>query len=489
MSKPVQVVVGEKSVKVTLYSGADDPDLPDYIKKLPLTIRSRWVSNYNWGVMDTQDDEDAAEQADTYTTVSVDDMSEMLAAMKELGAGGNTPVSIKAVRAVVPTPVKARTPVVTAPLVKEGVQAGSFMQRFKAWLTDDGGEGRAAVVPTNPLNMFSVYKGNDGSMHVLTVYSNIFKDSHQQILSTAAHQEYVAAAEAGKALYPDLYLWHGGPDTKWGTVETVSFVDGFAIAGGVVDPGKEHVALKLKEMADKGELAVSHGFLGLLGSDGVYQRYRPFEISPLPVGSESNPWTGVDFNLKENGMAFTDKKKTWLKTNFGMDDAAITQAEKSFEAMGAALKPLIDYKEGAGETPAPPPPAPTPPDPAPVPPPPNPAGVAAAAVTAEETIMPQITAMAKAIEGLGLQIKALKEAAPAAATAAAEDMVLAKIAAGTGFSPTKDAGNVQAGLKEDDEDDFLAKAFLGIFPNINGNGAQAGAAVGAVPAMAPVEAK
>lgn len=487
MSKPVQVVVGEKSVKVTLYSGADDPDLPDYIKKLPLTIRSRWVSNYNWGVMDTQDDEDAAEQADQYTTVSVDDMAEILGVKEVMGAGDKTPnISVSSVRAAI-APTKSQA----APLDRTGVQAGSFLQRFKAWFTDP--ESMPAPKPTvlssNPLNMFSVYKGDDGSMHVLTVYSNIFKDSHKQIISTAAHQEYVAAAEAGDAYYPDLYLWHGGPDTKWGTVETVSFVDGFAIAGGVVDPGKEHVALKLKEMADKGELAVSHGFLGLLGSDGVYQRYRPFEISPLPVGSESNPWTGVDFNLKENGMAFTDKKKAWLKTNFKMNDDDIVAAEKSFEAMGAALKPLIDYKEGAGETPAPTPPAPTPPDPAPVPPPPNPAAPAAPAVTAaaaEDSLAPQIVAMAKAIEGLAVQVKALKEAAPAAATAAAEDMVLARIASANGFSPTCDPGNVQTGVKEGAEDDFLEKAFLGIF-QAKDPGAGVGAVVGAVPANAEVK--
>jgi hypothetical protein len=442
MSRIMERVAGDKSVKVTLYSGADDPDLPGHVKQLPVGIRSRWVNQYNWAVMDTQDDEDAREQADSYTTVSVDDVAEILGSKS---ASGTAPTAI--------------TPVQPVPSATQPVQVGA--NKPLSMLDKILGKKQSVIQP----GMFLLYKGKDGDLKTLLAYSNVFRDKDKEIFSTASHKEYAEAAEAGDALYPDLHLWHGGPDTKWGTIETVSFVDSFAVAGGTVLPGKEGVALRLKEMADKGELAVSFGYIGLRGPDGVYALYRPFEISPLPVGSESNPWT--DLSFKENGMAFSDKKKGWLKENFGMNDEQIVAAEKSFEAMGVALKAAgVDYKEGAGET------APTPPDPAPVPPPPSPQPTPPAP-SADATVMPQIEAIATAMKGLaevvgGLvtEVKGLKEAAPAAAAAQADSQILARIAQGPGHSPASDPGNVEAGLKEQD-DDWLGNIWKGAMPGFD----------------------
>jgi hypothetical protein len=540
----------EKSVKVTMYTGTDDPDLPDHVKQLPKGMQTRWVSNYNWAVQDLMDDTEAEERADEYTSMSVDDLLEagligkgvkehddgpeetddeeeaedagdeeeaeagvVQATKAELTAKKRNKLS-KGQFAYVDAEGKGHLPIhdashvrnamarfnqtdmpssakasarrkILAAAKRHGVKAETFaskeqgptwVDRLKAWFSP------APTPVYGTLGMFTVYKATDGSLRVLTVYSNVFKDNHKEIISTAAHEEYSAAAESGDALYPDLYLWHGGPATKWGTVETVSFVDGFAVAGGVVDPGKEDTAYTLKEMADKGELAVSFGFYGLRGPDGVYHLYRPFEISPLPVGSEANPWTSIDFTSanKENGMAFSTKKKEWLKTHFKMDDTAIAAAEKSFEDMGAKLKTLgVEYKE-EGETPPPTPP--TPPTPPPEPPSPQPPPPPAA----DTSLMPQLTAMAKAVEGLATvvgamagEIKAIKEGAPLATEKAAEELVLARIAgAPGGFSPTRDGGNVQRGMK-DAEDDWLTAAIGNILPGMVPGGG--GAAVGTAP--------
>lgn len=439
MSRFETVVKAEKSVKVTLYTGADDPDLPAHVKALPVGLRSRWVNSYNWGVHDTMDNKEALEQADAYTNMSVRDMLEAgLISVKEMAQ----PVA----------PVESAV-AQGHPRVQLGPpRAPSFLERIM---------GRKAAPAPGSAGTFLLYKGTDGVTRTLMVYSNQFQDKEKETFSEASHKEYAEAAEAGEAPYPDLHLWHGGPLTKWGTVETVSYVGGFAIAGGVVDPGKEAVALKLKEMADKGELAVSFGYLGLRGSDDTYQMYRPFEISPLPVGSEANPWTApIDF--KENSMAFSDKKKGWFRTNFGMDDAQIAAAEKEFEGMGLALKAAgITYKEGTGETPAPPtPPDPPPTPPTPTPPPPAPVSAAVQADT-DGGIGPQLGAMAGAIKELATalgtvvaDVKALKEGAPAATAAAAEQQILARIAGGPGHSPASSPANVVTGLKEQDDDWF-----------------------------------
>ena len=423
-----------KAAKITIYSGADDPDLPDHVKTMPSMIRSRWVNNYNWCVQDCQDDEEAVEMADEQTMVSVEDMMEMVGGMKE--APAEFPMA----------PVRAPS---------EPVTHGNLLSRFKAWLSSQGEDEKPQ--PQTNLAMFAVQKGDDGRMRVLITYSNNFRDRDGSILTKLAHKEFADAVEADEAPKPELHLWHGGPGTRWGQVETVSEVDGFAIAGGVVDPGKEHVALKLKELADQGEIAVSHGFVGLGGNDNSYLLYRTFEISPLPVNSESNPWfTGINFAVKESDMPFSAKKKDWLKANFKMTDDAIAQTEQKFTDMANALRGVgIDFKEADAEAPTPPTPAP--PDPAPVPPPPAPEPPAAAQgdMVGLGVLAAAVKELAEKFDGVTKEVAALKSQLPQAVQTAAEDQIVARVAAaqGGGFRPTQAQSNVNAGLREAEAND------------------------------------
>lgn len=498
----VTLVKGDKSVQVTMYSGADDPDLPSHVKALTLDLRSRWVNNYNWSLQECLDSAEAQDHADEYTSLSVADMVEM---SKERGprqpreprqprpspgadddsgeaddaddmedegdedepaenprdSAGPTLKSWSGARvartpAVRPTPWPGAAP----------VQPKPWHVRFREWLGRDNeqvgdGEAPARQAPAPTVQPLTVFKSADGRTRFLAVYSNQFKDLEKQIISEAAHKEYAEAAEAGKALYPDMHLWHAGPATRWGTVETVSYTGGFAVAGGVVDPGREHVALKVKELADKGEVALSFGFYGLLGPDDTYHLYRPFEISPLPTGAEANPITGIDLALatKENGMAFSDKKKDWLKTHFKMDDAGIVAAEAAFAGMGNAIKAAgIEFKE-----------ADEPAAPAPVQPAPPPAPAVQPATTTE--VPNPLADLANAVKGLSEQVlamqtefKAYKEADGKTVNERAAEQVLARVAQAPagGFSPTRSASNVVPGAKEA-QDDWFSGVLGGVF--------------------------
>lgn len=346
--------------------------------------------------------------------------------------------------------------------------------------------------PTN-LTTLALTKGDDGRMRALWVYSNIFRDRDGEFFSEWAHKEFADAIENGEAPKPEFHLWHGGPGTRWGQVETVSYVDGFAIAGGVVDPGKEHVALKVKELADKGEIAVSHGYVGLQDRDSTYQLYRSFELSPLPVEHVSNNlFTGVNFaSVKESDMPFSDKKKVWFKQHFGMDDAKITELEGRFAGMTQALKAAgIDWKEAdevsaqaqapvaqqqpAPPSPAPQPPAPTPqpqPQPAPQPPPQQPQAPAPAPApaTAGEKAYDPMTELVTAMQGIAAQVKlqgeqlaSFKEQLPGLVDKAAQDQIVAKVVgANGGYRPTQDNGNVAVGDKEHNGDDWFSDVMKG----------------------------
>lgn len=195
-----------------------------------------------------------------------------------------------------------------------------------------------------PVSAFWIQKsglGDETKYRVFAVYSNMFKDKHKQIITDAAHKEYVSWLDAG-GIKPEYHLWHAGPLSKFGTVDFVDYVDGFTISSGLVDQGKEHIAEALQDK----ELRVSHGFYGLKGKDECYHLYRTFEISPLPVGAESNTWTALDLAYRENLMPFTDAKKKWLKEVGGVSDDDITRMEATTKSLSDNLKALgIEYKE------------------------------------------------------------------------------------------------------------------------------------------------
>lgn len=198
-----------------------------------------------------------------------------------------------------------------------------------------------------PMSPFRIEKTSEG-YRAYYIYSNNFKDAHNQIISEAAHKEYVEWVDQTK-LYPEMHLWHAGPMSRFGQIDCIDYVDGFMFATGMVDPDKNHIAEALKEKQD--ELAVSHGFYGLIEPNSqVYNLYRVFEIGPLPVGAEANKWTstGIDLVHKENMMPFSPAKKAFLKDIAKLSDPQIAAMEGSLKDLSGVLKANnIEFKEEA----------------------------------------------------------------------------------------------------------------------------------------------
>lgn len=309
-----------------------------------------------------------------------------------------------------------------------------------------------SLVSTEPIQVrpFRIEKSADG-YRVFTIYTNNFQDNHNQILSEAAHKEYVQWADQTK-LYPEFHLWHGGPLSRFGQADFVDYVDGFMVASGPVDKDKEHIAEALKEQED--QLAVSHGFYGLMEKD-VYGIYRTFEISPLPLGKEANKWTAFNLVNKENLMPFSDAKKAWLKDVAKYDDAKIGEMEASISSLGKSLKAAgVEWKEEAITG---------------LPPTPEAAAAAAAttdtAVTAEGNglLINAVAELTKAVAGISqlvqkqqetftTEIASLKTAQTKTADQVVEDALTAKIASGPagGFRASQSGVTAQPATKEDD---------------------------------------
>jgi len=197
----------------------------------------------------------------------------------------------------------------------------------------------APASPRAPVqSSFLFIKSNDRWRFFATV-SNCFKDRHDEIISTRAHQEYVAWVTESKQ-YPELWLWHSGKDSKWGQVDWVDFADGFLVMSGLVDAEKEWLVPALQHE----ELGTSHGFFGLKTVNNIIERYRTFEVSALPRWAAANIWT--DFNLEEADMAFTQEKRDWLREKAGVSEEIVASWEASIEGLSQKLKDAgLEWKE------------------------------------------------------------------------------------------------------------------------------------------------
>lgn len=202
------------------------------------------------------------------------------------------------------------------------------------------------------------------------IYSNAFEDRDKETIPESAHMEFIEHCEA-TTTWPGLQLWHTDL-TEFGQTKSIGYADGFVVAIGTIDKGKEALAQRL---VDSGPLAMSHGFAyprGHLGDDGVYKSYRTHEISVLPAGMAANELTGWSLNTEEIQM-FQGKQRDFFVGLLGEDETKglevmMAKAHEAAEKGGFKFKDVLALME----TPVAPvaPTAPTAPTPAEVPTPP-----------------------------------------------------------------------------------------------------------------------
>lgn len=191
---------------------------------------------------------------------------------------------------------------------------------------------------------FTVWKEADGTYRWFAVFSNKYRDRDNppEILSDAAHKEFVAAVDAGDWPMPKLWLWHV-KGSESGYADWLAYDDnGFNCASGVV--ADRQVAEKLAGM---GDLLVSHGMpvehIQRDKNDStIITGYRSIEISPLPAWAAANELTDFALLKEANDMAIPEEKKDFLR-QAGLSDEQIATIEdglkeKAEEAKGQGLE-------------------------------------------------------------------------------------------------------------------------------------------------------
>lgn len=164
-------------------------------------------------------------------------------------------------------------------------------------------------------NSFMVHKEADGSYRWFAIYSNKFRDRDQppEIISEASHLNFVKSVNSGELPFPELWLWHVD-GSRWGIADFVGYDDnGFAVATGTVDKGREWVADSLK-----GDLLTSHGMPpGSIKREDptdptIITRHITKEISPLPASEAANEFTGFSILNEVKAMALSEQDKARL---------------------------------------------------------------------------------------------------------------------------------------------------------------------------------
>jgi hypothetical protein len=364
------------------YSGADDPGLPGNVKKLPDSRRRQWVHVVNSCLEDgkpegqcfrmangvvrkevadfvLEDGQEAAEGDElelaekSYQYVESHEyesrkLSQSDADYNAVGGNGERACSncyffVSPARCTVvsgeiapngvsnqwrATPVYEPVPV---PVVIVKSTARKQRSGIMRWLDEMRG------VQQPPATEFSVYKAKDGTLRWFTRYSNAWEDLDKELITEAAHKEYIEWATSNN-LYPELWLWHT-PGTRFGQADWLDFAGGFAFAGGTVDADAEHVIDALKGK----EVGVRHGFLH--SQKGKYiDKYRTFEISVLPANRASVWTTNFSVTGKEREMVtFSKTRRDWLVGIHGED--WVKEQEKAAGEQADNLRKLgTEYK-------------------------------------------------------------------------------------------------------------------------------------------------
>jgi hypothetical protein len=201
--------------------------------------------------------------------------------------------------------------------------------------------------PSQESGRFSMFKDAAGDLRWLTVHTNVFTDREGERFPEASHREFVEwVDEDVKERGPELRLWHM-PGTGLGRADVVAFDQGFVLASGKFYEGREAEAERLAEAAKSQDLACSHGYLydAAQRKDGVYGRYRTFEVSVLPANKAANELTGFVAGRKVPTM--DAEKRAFLAGVLGGDDQ-IDKLETGLAEMRAEAEEkgisAVDYK-------------------------------------------------------------------------------------------------------------------------------------------------
>lgn len=212
--------------------------------------------------------------------------------------------------------------------VAEGIRETEYREEHAEGASDPG--------------YFHAFRDKAGDLRWLAVHSNNYQDREGETFSAKSHGEFVEWVDRTKA-FPSLRLWHMPHDI--GKADMVDFDGTFMISSGTFAKEYEYIgeALKSREEA----IGCSHGFQyrpqDLQG--GVYQRYRSFEVSVLPMQVAANQLTA--FFARGELPQMNEAKREWITELAGPElvatmETGLGELKTIADAKGVTYKEMAD---------------------------------------------------------------------------------------------------------------------------------------------------
>ena len=176
--------------------------------------------------------------------------------------------------------------------------------------------------------MIQVRKAKSGKPSLFGKFSNRWRDRDfhadplhgGEIVTRAAHQEYVDWVSKNAQHMPELWIWHIHGSALKNRANWIGFSGNFLYANWeLTDDEAKAITDWQKELQEGGEsLGMSFGFYVFDRDERAasIEKYRAFEASLLPVSAAANAWTGAELvgvESKEKGMFNADQIKALVK--------------------------------------------------------------------------------------------------------------------------------------------------------------------------------
>lgn len=151
-------------------------------------------------------------------------------------------------------------------------------------------------------NAMVIEKDSAGNWRWVGWVSNNFEDRSGDIITEAAHREYVDWVNKDLAERAPVFTSCHAPGTvREHPVDFVAYENGFLVMSGKLN---EAEAEQLMTVSKDYDIGMSHTSWGLRDAKNsqMIVKYRSFEVTDLPVATADNPFTTVDVLSKEEGM-------------------------------------------------------------------------------------------------------------------------------------------------------------------------------------------
>jgi len=176
-------------------------------------------------------------------------------------------------------------------------------------------------------------KAENGANLLFGTFSNNRIDREGQILTDAAHKEFIEFLNEHPERAPTLLFWHiDGTDLSQSKAKMWFYKAGFlSMVWEVSDKSAEFIT-NFDNLFNAG---MSHGFNVLqFDDDGDIEQYRTFEASILPLDKAANLYTNIEVLEKEQKRMTPEQMKVAMQT-FG-SKAAMAIAQELQESEQAA---------------------------------------------------------------------------------------------------------------------------------------------------------